>query len=400
MSPETPQLAQRSRGIAVVCHPSLGGSGIAATDLAVGFARRGHRVHVITSGALARPLPSCRNLHLHVVDVPAYPLFEHPPEMLALAGTMAQVCAEHALDVLHVHYAVPHASSAYLARQLLARHAPALVCSLHGTDVTSVGIEPAYHAITRMCVEASDAITTPSTYLRDTAHALLGIARDRVVEVVPNGVDTETFSPAQRVDPHYFDALFGAAHAQHAGERYPTLLHVSNFRPVKRTLDLIDVLANLRKRVPARLVLIGEGPERRACEARGHELGVADHVRFLGARADVHAYLRHASAFVLTSQTESFGLAALEALSSGVPVFGYRVGGLPSVVCEEAGRLVAPFDTRALATAIADVLSDQAQRDQLARAARRRALESFQLEPVLERYEGLFERICAQRLTP
>jgi len=392
--------ARHPRAIAVVCHPSLGGSASVATDLAVGFARRGHRVHVITSGALARPLPSCRNLQLHVVEVPAYPLFEHPPEMLALAGGMARVCAEHAIDVLHVHYAVPHASSAYLARQLLAQRAPALVSSLHGTDVTSVGIEPAYHAITRMCVEASDAITTPSAYLRDTAYALLGIARDRAVEVVPNGVDTELFSPAPVVDAHYFDELFDGPRGQHARAHGATLLHVSNFRPVKRTLDLLDVLANVRARLPARLVLVGEGPDRRACEARALELGLGDHVRFVGARADVHAYLRHASAFVLTSQSESFGLAALEAMSSGVPVFGYRVGGLPSVVCEDAGHLVAPFDTRALATAIADVLSDTAQRDQHARAARRRALELFQLEPVLERYEAMFERICAERSRP
>jgi N-acetyl-alpha-D-glucosaminyl L-malate synthase BshA len=384
-----------SRTLAVVCYPSLGGSGIIATELAQGLAARGHTLHVITSGPLSRELPKSSKLHLHIAQAPSYPLFEHTPYLLGLSSTIAQVCRDERVDLLHVHYAVPHAASALLARQMLGAHAPALVTTLHGSDVTRVGVEPAYHEVTRFCVEASDAITTPSIFLREQAHELLGIPRARSIEVIENAVDTERFSPAAARDTRQLDALFSAAAS--SGERPKTLMHVSNFRAVKRTLDLIDVLAELNNSCPARLVLVGDGPERAQCEARVRSLGLQSRVAFLGALTSFTEHLQQADAFVLTSESESFGLAALEAMSCGVPVFGYRVGGLGGVVTQDVGRLVPAFDRSALSRALSDVLRDEALRSQLARAARQRAQTNFRMQPTLERYEVLFERLCSKR---
>ena len=372
--------------LAVVCYPTLGGSGVLATELAVGLARRGHEVHVITSGRLKRPLPQCANLSLHEAHAPDYPLFEEPPHMLALASAIARVCQEHAIEVLHIHYAVPHAACAYLARQLLGAAAPRLVTTLHGTDVTRLGIDPAYHALTRFCVEQSSAITVPSEYLREQAELLMGIPAEHPVEVIPNCVDTDRFVPASVRDPKHFAALFPTVSCG------PTLMHVSNFRGVKRSTDLMDVLGRLRQRVPARLLLVGDGPERAACEARAAALGLTNATCFLGALASFHEHLQHADGFLLTSESESFGLAALEALSCGVPVFGYRVGGLPSVVTEDTGRLVAPLDQGALADALFEVLSRPQLQAALARGARARALANFRMQPCLERAAHVYTR--------
>lgn len=385
------------RTLAVVCYPSLGGSGIVATDLALGLSARGHTVHMITSSPLARTLPRSERLQLHVAEAPDYPLFDAPPQMLGLASTIARICDGYGVELLHVHYAVPHAASAYLARQLLGARGPALVTTLHGSDVTRVGADPAYQEITRFCVESSDAITAPSVYLRERAYELLGISLARRIEVIENAVDTERFVPAHTRNPQHFDALFGKAAS---GEPFKTLIHVSNFRAVKRTGDLIELAAELNKQLPVRLVLVGEGPERAACEARVRELGLSDRIKFLGALTDFTEHLQQADAFVLTSENESFGLAALEALSCGVPVFAYKVGGLGSVVTEDAGRLVPAFDRSALRRALTEVLRDDALQRKLGQAARERAHDRFRMQPTLDRYEHLFERLCSSRPVP
>jgi N-acetyl-alpha-D-glucosaminyl L-malate synthase BshA len=380
--------------IAVVCYPTLGGSGIVATELAVGLARRGHRVHVIASAAPSRPLPECSRLFFHEVSAPSYPLFDQAPYTLALASTIASVVTEHAVDLLHVHYAVPHAASAYLARQTLAERAPCLVTTLHGTDVTRIGLDTNYRDITRFCVEASDALTTPSTFLQGEAHRLLGVDVRRNIEVIPNFVDTDHFAPPAQRDPAHFAELFH----QTGDTAGPLLFHVSNFRAVKRVTDLLEVLARVQKHIPARLMLVGDGPERAAAAQRARELGVQRSVCFLGKRSDFVEHLRHADAFLLTSETESFGLAALEALSCGVPVLGYRVGGVPAVVTEDVGRLVEPFDLDALAAAVLAVVSDTDTRRALSAAARARALACFRPDPAFDRYESLFRRLVAQRI--
>jgi L-malate glycosyltransferase len=379
--------------IGIVCYASLGGSGVVASDLAAGLARRGHRVHVIASAPPSRPLPDCDRLSFHEVAVSDYSLFEQPPYELGVAATIVDVASHHRLDLVHVHYAIPHAASAHLARQVLGRAAPRLVTTLHGTDVTRIGADPLYRTITRFTVAASDGITTPSEFLRKQAEILLGRAGGPPIEVIPNFVDTDHFTPDGDGDRSRLSGLFGGA-GDEEGDA-PILFHVSNFRTVKRAADLIDVLARVRRRVPARLVLVGDGPERERTAALAQDLGVAASVCFLGGRADFAEYLRHADAFVLPSESESFGVAALEALSCGVPVFGYRVGGLPEVVSAAVGRLVEPFDVEALAAAVLEVVTDPEKRATFGRNARAHALAHFRRDPAIERYEAFYRGLLA-----
>jgi N-acetyl-alpha-D-glucosaminyl L-malate synthase BshA len=328
-------------------------------------------------------------LTFHPVSVPDYPLFEQAPYELALAAAIVEIATAQRLDLVHAHYGVPHAASAYLARQALGAAAPRIVTTLHGTDVTGVGAHPSYRSITRFTVAASDALTVPSAFLRGAALQLLAGYEAPSIEVIPNFVGSDHFAPAARRDRRRFEALFPAAD----GAAGPVLFHVSNFRPVKRIGDLLEVLARVRRDLPARLVLVGDGPERSHAAERAAALGVADSVRFLGQRSDFADLLRHADAFLLPSETESFGVAALEALSSGVPVFGYRVGGLPEVVTDHVGALVAPGDVAALAHAVIAVLSDAARHAAMARAAREHVLLSFRRDAALDRYEACYRRV-------
>ncbi len=385
--------AAPGRTIGVLCFPSIGGSGVIASELAVGLARRGHRLHIFATAPPSRPLPACERLTFHRIPVAPYPLFEHAPYDLAAASTIVEVARAERLDLLHVHYAVPHSTSAYLARQILGaaapNAAPKVVTSLHGTDVTTVGADPSYREVTRFTVAASDGVVVPSRSLEVAARALLGSTSAPHIEVIPNFVDTQRFAPALRPDPARLHALFGG------DGRGPTLFHVSNFRAVKRTTDLVEVLARVRRAVPARMVLVGDGPERAATEARARALGLAEATVFLGKQDGFVELLQHADAFVLPSHSESFGVAALEALSAGVPVFGYRVGGLPELVTPEVGRLVEPHDVDALAAALIAALRDPTTRSSLAAAARARALAEFRIEPALDRYEAYFDRVIA-----
>ena len=381
--------------IGIVCYPSLGGSGVVASELAAGLARRGHRVHLIASAPPSRALPACEGLSFHRVSVSDYPLFEHPPYTLAVASTIVSVANDHRLDLVHVHYAVPHAASAYLAGQVLGRAAPRFVTTLHGTDVTGVGSDPSSQSMTRFTVAASDGITVPSQFLRREAHRLLGLPGDPPIEVIPNFVDTDHFAPADRRDRTRLHELFAAVAGEAAERDGPILFHVSNFRVVKRVADLFEVLVRVRRHIPARLVLIGDGPERTHAAQRVHDLGLTQSVCFLGKRPDFVEYLKHADAFLLPSESESFGVAALEALSAGVPVFAYRVGGLPEVVTDGAGRLVEPFDVDALAYAVLDVVTDAERRKTFGAAARTCALAHFRREPALDQYEAYYRRVLA-----
>ena len=381
--------------IGVVCFPSLGGSGIIATELATGLAQRGHRVHVIASALPSRALPACERLFFHEVSASSYPPLDQGPYALALASGIVQVVEDHGLDLVHVHYAVPHATSAYLAGQVLGERAPRLVTTLHGTDVTHVGSDPSYRAITRYSVLRSDGITVPSEFLRKEAHRLLDLPADRKIEVIPNFVDTERFQPAPTRDRSRFDEVFADAGAGPSDRGAPVLFHVSSFRAVKRVTDLVEVLAAVRRRIPARLMLVGDGPERGRLMQRARELGVAGSLCLLGARADFADYLRHADLFLLPSESESFGVAALEALSCGVPVVAYRVGGIPEVIDDASGRLVAPFDVAAFAAAAVEILGDAARREAMGRAARARVEERFRREPALTRYESHYREVLA-----
>lgn len=372
--------------IGIVCYPSLGGSGVVAAELANGLAERGHALHVIASAPPGRALAAA--VRFHRVAVPDHPVFQHPPYALAVAGAIVEVAAAHRLDVLHVHYAVPHAASALLAARTLGDAAPRLVVTLHGSDVAGLELGAGAAAVTRAAVAAADLVSVPSAYLRGEARRHLGLD---AVSVIPNFVDTQAFSPPPAAPARgRFDALFPADRAPG-----PVLFHASNFRAVKRPADLVEVLARVRRELPARLVLVGDGPERAAVAARAAALGVADQVAFAGPLPLVADLLRDADAFVLPSASESFGVAALEALSCGVPVFAYRVGGLPEVVADGTGALVEPFDVAALAAALLAALRQPDRRAALARAARAHAVAHFARDPAVARYEAAYRQILA-----
>jgi L-malate glycosyltransferase len=383
----------RPISIGIVCFPSLGGSGIVATELAVGLSQRGHRVHVIASAPPSRTLPTCERLFLHEVSVPSHPALQYAPYAMALASSLVAIAADHGLDVIHVHYAVPHAAAAYLARQVLGADAPRIVTTLHGTDVTQIGSDPSYRSITRFTVARSDGVTVPSEFLKTEAYLKLGLPQETGIDVIPNFVDAEHFAPTDRRDPARFDAMFESAGADPADRGAPVLFHVSSFRPVKRVCDLVEVLARVRRHKRARLMLVGDGPERQRLMQRARELEVHRSVCAVGTHAEFVDYLRHADAFVLPSESESFGVAALEAMSCGVPVVAYRVGGLPEVITPDEGRLVAPFDVDALAAAALEIISDEGLRSTLGTNARARVLAHFRRERAIDRYESHYRRV-------
>jgi N-acetyl-alpha-D-glucosaminyl L-malate synthase BshA len=372
--------------IAVVCYPALGGSGVIASELALGLGRRGHRVTLVATALPDRLRGTA--VRFEPVEVPSSPVFEHAPYGEAVASRLIELARREPIDLVHLHYAVPHAASALLAAAVLGAAAPAMVVTLHGTDVTALGSHPSLSAVTAAALDACAGLTTPSRYLRGQAVDQFGLAPDRI-EVIANFVDLERFRPPPRRERAQLDALFGAVNLA------PVLFHVSNFRPIKRPLDLIETLARIRRTVPARLVLIGDGPERAAVEDRVQALGLSDAVRSLGRRRDFAGLLRHADGFLLTSESESFGVAALEALASGVPVFGYRVGGVPEVVAEGTGALVPCGDVDALAQAVLAGTTDPRGRTAMAEAARARAETLFSMNLAVERYEIYFRHVLA-----
>jgi N-acetyl-alpha-D-glucosaminyl L-malate synthase BshA len=385
-------------GIGIACFSTFGGSGVIAAEVGMSLARRGHRVCFVSDGVPGRLDVGMANVSFHQVALREHPALKHNPYTLALASAMVELAQREALDLLHVHYAIPHAVSAYLARQILVGGAggrateiatkppPKIVTTLHGTDITLVGIDPSFLSLTRFAILASDGLTTPSAWLRETTYRNFDIPRAVTIDVVPNFVDTDRFCPPRDR---------GAARA--AGGARPTLVHVSNFRPVKRVDDVVKIFARVRAQLPAaELRLVGDGPERPAIEALCRSAGVAADVRFLGETVDLPEVLRGSDVFLLPSETESFGLAALEAMSCGVPVVASDVGGLPEVVVHgETGFLVPLGDVAAMAAAALRVLTDAALASRLGRAARARAEARFPIEPAVDRYEAVYRRVLA-----
>ena len=349
--------------VGIACFPTVGGSGVAASQLALKLADRGHAVHVFSSGVPVRLSSAHNSCVLHRVEPVTRPPLENGVYALALAGKMANVSLSESLDVLHVHYALPHAASALLAQEMVAARGgrrPALVTTLHGTDVTGIVGDAALTAIIRHAVVRSDAVTTPSAWLRRAAVETLSLPETTRVEVVPNFVDPAEFHPGDgRPD---VARLFPPLSVR--GPLPPAvLLHASNFRPVKRVGDAVLALAQVLRTRPAALILVGDGPDRKAVETLAAFLGVSGHVAFLGEQPHVGRLLSQADLFVLPSEQESFGLAALEALASGVPVVASNVGGLPEVVRHaETGWLVPVRDPTALAAAVVQLLADESRR--------------------------------------
>ena len=388
----------RPLSIGISCYPTFGGSGIVATELGAALARRGHRVHVVSYELPVRLDHAADNLFFHEVEVRDYPVFHQSPYVLALASRLVEVARWERLDLLHVHYAVPHATSAFLAAQVLGPEAPKVVTTLHGTDITLVGSDPSFLPITRFSVMQSDLVTCPSDSLREDSYARLDLPRSFPIEVIPNFVDTERYSPAEPQDRRRLRRLFRSqAVEEELGGGGRVLVHVSNFRPVKRVLDVVDLFARVAAQIPAVLVLVGDGPDRSAAEARVRALGLAERVSFVGKQESFVEWLRHADVFLLPSDTESFGLAALEAMACGVPVVASRAGGLPEVVVDgETGFLHPVGDLDAMTASVLALLRDDALRGAMARNARQVAVDRFREEPLVDRYEAAYSRVLGE----
>ena len=371
--------------VGISCYPTWGGSGVVATELAMALASGGDDVHVISYAQPSRLQLASPRLCFHEVVVPHYPLFEYPPYSLALASKLAEVARHQRLDLLHVHYAVPNAVSAILARDIVAPQRLPVVTTLHGTDVTLVGNDPSYLETTRWAVRRSDAVTAVSEALRLATAAQLALD-GQPIEVIPNFVD-----------PARFERVKGSAGARRwarPGEK--VLVHVSNFRPVKRVMDVLDVFLAVRARMPARLLLAGDGPERGKLEQRCRAEGCCDVVTFLGNLPAVEEVLAGADLFLLPSENESFGLAALEALACEVPVVATRIGGIPEVVDDgETGLLYAVGDVAGMSAGASALLADPERHRSFARRARERAIARFAESAIVARYRALYERVLA-----
>ena len=374
--------------VGILCYASVGGSGIVATELAKALADRGHQVHLVSTDMPFRLGEFHAGLAFHQVQTPSYPLFREPQYLLSLANRLVQVAREFRLDVIHAHYAIPHATAALLARQVLESggHSPAaVVTTLHGTDITLVGSDPSYSEIVAYSIERSDGVTAVSHSLAAATHTELCVTRDIVV--IPNFLDCGL----------YRRMVVPGLRQRFAKDDEKLVIHVSNLRPVKRIDAVMEVFARILRGVPARLLLVGDGPEIGTAYRLGRELGISQNVDMLGAQEAVIPLLSAADVFLLPSAQESFGLAALEAMACEVPVVASRVGGLPEVIEHEAnGFLHPPNDLDGMAASALSVLTDGASHQRIAKAACRRVREHFCADRVVPMYERYYERVVGR----
>src|ERR1700733_3551749 len=372
--------------IGITCYPTYGGSGVVATELGIELAARGHDIHFITYSQPFRLTGREANIHFHEVAVSNYPLFEHPPYDLALATRMAEVAEFYSLDLLHVHYAIPHSVSALLARQMLAsrgHHLP-FITTLHGTDITLVGLDRSYLPITKFGIEQSDGVTAISTYLRNRTREAFHI--DSEIEVIRNFVNCDVYVRTPE--------LVAAMRPRFAEPNERLLVHLSNFRPVKRIQDVVTVFASVAEAMPARLLLIGDGPDRSVAEYLARENNVQDRIHFVGKQDNVHELLPLADLMLMPSEMEPFGLAALEAMACGVPTIGTRVGGVPELIeNDENGLLFEVGDIAGMSEAAIELLSDAGRLDEMAAAARRTAQDKFCASRIIPHYERFYDSV-------
>jgi L-malate glycosyltransferase len=381
---------ERRLKLGITCYPTYGGSGVVATELGLELAQRGHEIHFISYAQpirLTRPAP---NIHYHEVEVSRYPLFEYPPYDLALATRMAEVSEIYDLDLLHVHYAIPHSVSAMLARQMLAwgpkhRRLP-FVTTLHGTDITLVGLDPSYLPVTRFSIEQSDGVTAISNYLRERTLTEFGITNH--IEVIYNFVNCDLYCR---------DKELGKSRAEYAPKGERVLVHVSNFRPVKRVMDVIEIFDRVRKQIPAKLLLMGDGPERSPAERLTVQKGIHNDVLFLGKQEQVAEKLAIADVLLLPSELESFGLAALEAMACEVVPIGTRVGGMPEVVEHgKTGWLADVGDVDAMAKYAVEILRDEDRLRAMGKECRKAAADKFSAKKIIPQYEEFYWRVLAR----
>jgi N-acetyl-alpha-D-glucosaminyl L-malate synthase BshA len=381
---------ERPFKIGIVCHPTYGGSGVVASELALTLASRGHEVHLFSHDVPPRLAHSAGPVQMHVAQGIPYPLFHSTPHDLAITSAILNVHRADGLDVLHAHYALPHAVSAYLARSAARadqdRPAPAMVTTLHGTDITLVGTDPSYAPLTEFVIRESDAVTTVSADLaRRTRESFCASLRGApcAIEVIPNFVDIDLFHPS------------AAEERKRGGGR---AVHVSNFRPVKRVPWLLRAFDLATRGTSATLTLVGDGPDQRACRELARDLGIGKRVRFLGERDALPEVLAGADVFALSSSEESFGLSALEAMSCGTPVVATRVGGVSEVVEDGVSGLLAPADgLQEFAEKLRSLLFDAALGERFGEAARTAAVERFDRNRVVARYEDLYRRLSRRK---
>jgi len=367
--------------IGIVLYPTYGGSGVVATELGKGLATRGHNVHFISYARPMRLDEFHENISFHEVTFSAYPLFEYPPYDLALASHLVDIIKYQKLDLLHVHYAIPHATSAYLAKQILGETGRSIpvITTLHGTDITIVGSDPSYAPVVTFSINKSDGVTAVSEYLRRETCERFDI--EKKIEVIPNFIDLKRFSKSEK--SHFKKALCPN------GEK--VLVHVSNFREVKRVSDTVEIFHKvLQSGIPAHLLLVGDGPDRAKVESRCRELGICGKVRFLGKQEKIEDILSIADLFLIPSGSETFGLAALEAMSCSVPVISSDIGGLPELnIHGETGYLCPLGDTDAMGDYAISIFKDEELHGRLSENARKRA-EVFELNIVVDRYEAYY----------
>ncbi|MBX2900606.1 MAG: N-acetyl-alpha-D-glucosaminyl L-malate synthase BshA [Cyclobacteriaceae bacterium] len=368
--------------IGIVCYPTFGGSGVVATELGKALAKEGHQVHFITYSQPSRLDFLNENLFYHEVEFRSYPLFEYPPYELALASKMVSVVKNEALDLLHVHYAIPHASAAYMAKQILKTHGIYIpvVTTLHGTDITLVGKDASYEPVVTFSINQSDGVTSVSEDLKRETYYSFKITNE--IEVIPNFIDLEKFKKQKK--DHFKKAICPQGEA--------LIVHTSNFRKVKRVMDVVHVFNNIHKEVPSKLLMIGDGPERQPAETLARELGINDAVRFLGKLEAVEEVLSVADLFLMPSEKESFGLAALEAMACEVPVISSNTGGLPELNIQGVTGFMSNVGDVEDMTRKALFILDKNNLPQFKANALARARE-FDITQILPLYEKYYERV-------
>ena len=370
--------------IGITCYPTYGGSGVVATELGIELAARGHEIHFISYAMPIRLNNASERISFHEVEVTTYPLFDHPPYALALATKMAEVAESASLDLLHVHYAIPHSVSALLARMMAAPRKLPFITTLHGTDITLVGSDRSYLPITRFSIEQSDGVTAISNYLRDRTIREFEIKRP--IDVIPNFVNCDLYKRSND----------GKARAKFAPNGEPILMHLSNFRPVKRVTDAIEIFALVREKIPAKLVMIGDGPDRGAAEYVVRKKKLSKDVFFLGKQLTVQDKLGLADLFLLPSDEESFGLAALEAMACEVPVVATHVGGIPEVVAHGVdGYLFEPRDVPAAAKYALEILTRPDRGRMMGEMARINARRRYCSNDIIPQYEAYYDKVLS-----
>ncbi|MDD2941756.1 MAG: N-acetyl-alpha-D-glucosaminyl L-malate synthase BshA [bacterium] len=388
---------KRPLRIGMVCYPTAGGSGVVAAELGKHLAHStscapcGHIVHFIGYDIPLRLRNDDGRIFFHQVEIREYPLFDYPPYTVALASKMVEVCNRFNLDILHVHYAVPHATSACLAREIIGNEKIKIITSLHGTDITLVGRDPSYKPITHFSIMKSDAIITPSEYLKEQTCDFLDIPCTKRISVIPNFVDSATFNPGNKAQAR--------EHIEHfLGIKLPEVVicHASNFRPLKRVTDAVRAFHQACSSDNACLLMIGDGPDRPAAESLARTLGIQNKVIFPGQATDMVPLLQASDIFLFPSENESFGLAALEAMACAIPVVAYRVGGVPEVVEDGVSGFLAPLrDLPMLTKYLATLTGNSSLRTTMGEAARLRATENFSARETVARYEQLYHEVLA-----